>query len=293
MEERGRRSRPAGRPRGRPRARGSFDENRGRSALPRPVDLPRSDVEDEGEEPRLGGCVQKRELAIVFKRRRSRRKREPRRAVVASRCDHPMTEIKFGTSGWRAVLAEDFTFSNAAPCCRGDRARARGGWAGGQPRPGRLRHAVSRRTGLPRRPRASSPLRASDPSRRAPGPDPGPRVRDPATEGGRAVNFTASHNPPGTSASSFRSPTAHPRLPELTRRHREPRSRGSASWPAPGTARSRLRSRRLPTSRNWREGRGRRTSSEADPHFSLDFRYGTSAGFLDAYLEAPGRGSSG
>src|SRR4030042_5356004 len=29
-----------------------------------------------------------------------------------------MTEIKFGTSGWRGVLAEDFTFANARLVCQ-------------------------------------------------------------------------------------------------------------------------------------------------------------------------------
>ena len=30
-----------------------------------------------------------------------------------------MTEIKFGTSGWRGILAEDFTFANARLVCQG------------------------------------------------------------------------------------------------------------------------------------------------------------------------------
>ena len=29
-----------------------------------------------------------------------------------------MTEIKFGTSGWRGILAEDFTFANARLVCQ-------------------------------------------------------------------------------------------------------------------------------------------------------------------------------
>ena len=29
-----------------------------------------------------------------------------------------MTEIKFGTSGWRGILAEDFTFPNARLVCQ-------------------------------------------------------------------------------------------------------------------------------------------------------------------------------
>ena len=29
------------------------------------------------------------------------------------------TEIKFGTDGWRALIAEDFTFANVARCARG------------------------------------------------------------------------------------------------------------------------------------------------------------------------------
>ena len=30
-----------------------------------------------------------------------------------------MTEIKFGTSGWRGIIAQDFTFANARLVCQG------------------------------------------------------------------------------------------------------------------------------------------------------------------------------
>jgi len=30
-----------------------------------------------------------------------------------------MTKIKFGTSGWRGILADDFTFANARLVCQG------------------------------------------------------------------------------------------------------------------------------------------------------------------------------
>ena len=30
-----------------------------------------------------------------------------------------MTDIRFGTDGWRALIAEDFTFENVARCAQG------------------------------------------------------------------------------------------------------------------------------------------------------------------------------
>src|SRR5688500_20361127 len=33
--------------------------------------------------------------------------------------DRPMTKIKFGTDGWRAAIAEDYTFHNVRRCARG------------------------------------------------------------------------------------------------------------------------------------------------------------------------------
>ena len=29
------------------------------------------------------------------------------------------TKIRFGTDGWRAIIAEDFTFENVARCAQG------------------------------------------------------------------------------------------------------------------------------------------------------------------------------
>ncbi len=41
-----------------------------------------------------------------------------------------MTDIKFGTSGWRGILAEDFTFPNARLVCQAiaDYLTAAKGW---------------------------------------------------------------------------------------------------------------------------------------------------------------------
>ena len=37
-----------------------------------------------------------------------------------NRRDRPLTtDIRFGTDGWRALIAEDFTFENVARCAHG------------------------------------------------------------------------------------------------------------------------------------------------------------------------------
>jgi phosphoglucomutase len=128
------------------------------------------------------------------------------------------TEIKFGTSGWRAVMAEDFTFANVR--------RAVSGIA---------RYIVSQRPSgariiVGRDPRflgetfcsmANEILRAHGITplliaEAAPTPAISYAVTREHADG--AINFTASHNPPEYNGIKFSTPDGAPALPEVTRR---------------------------------------------------------------------------
>ena len=128
------------------------------------------------------------------------------------------TEIHFGTSGWRAVMADEFTFANVR--------RAVTGIAG---------YVVSQKpTGarviVGRDPRflgetfcamadeiliahGITPLLIADP---APTPAISHAVIREKADG--AINFTASHNPPEYNGIKFSTPDGAPALPEVTKR---------------------------------------------------------------------------
>ncbi|MCU1302406.1 MAG: phosphoglucomutase/phosphomannomutase alpha/beta/alpha domain [Candidatus Sulfotelmatobacter sp.] len=128
------------------------------------------------------------------------------------------TQIKFGTSGWRAVMAEDFTFANVR--------RALGGIA---------RYvAAQKKNGarliVGRDPRflgetfcsmaadilsahAITPVMVADP---APTPAFAYAVVQAKADG--VINFTASHNPPEYNGIKFSTPDGCPALPEVTKR---------------------------------------------------------------------------
>ena len=126
--------------------------------------------------------------------------------------------IKFGTSGWRAVMAEDFTFAN-------------------------VRRAV---TGIARyvaavKPRGAAVMVGRDPRflgetfvamaadilsvhgvtpRVIPEPAPTPAISWAVirTSSDGAINFTASHNPPEYNGIKFSTPDGAPALPDVTQR---------------------------------------------------------------------------
>jgi phosphoglucomutase len=128
------------------------------------------------------------------------------------------TQIKFGTSGWRAVMAEEFTFANVR--------RAVSGIA---------RYVVSQRPSgarviVGRDPRflgetfcsiaaevlsahGITPLLIAD---AAPTPAIAYAVIREHADG--AINFTASHNPPEYNGIKFSTPDGAPALPEVTKR---------------------------------------------------------------------------
>ena len=128
------------------------------------------------------------------------------------------TQIKFGTSGWRAVMAEEFTFANVRRAVRGI-----------------ARYVVSQK------PRRAKVIVARDPrflgetfcamaaeilSAHGVTPlviaeaAPTPAISFAVTQGKAdgAINFTASHNPPEYNGIKFSTPDGAPALPEVTKR---------------------------------------------------------------------------
>ena len=141
--------------------------------------------------------------------------------------EHMATQIKFGTSGWRAIVAEEFTFANVRRAVTGI-----------------ARYIVSEKPAgakviVGRDPRflgetfcslaadilgahAITPLVISDPV-----PTPAISYAVIRSEADGALNFTASHNPPEYNGIKFSTPDGAPALPEVTQ---EDRSADRGSW---------------------------------------------------------------
>ena len=127
------------------------------------------------------------------------------------------TQIKFGTSGWRTVMAEEFTFANVRRALHGI-----------------ARYVVSRRPEgakviVGRDPRflgetfcamaaeilasyGITPLVIAEPA-----PTPAISYAVIQSEADGAINFTASHNPPEYNGIKFSTPDGAPALPEATK----------------------------------------------------------------------------
>src|ERR1022692_3630940 len=127
------------------------------------------------------------------------------------------TQIKFGTSGWRAVMAEEFTFANVHRAVQGI-----------------ARYVVSQKSNgatiiVGRDPRflgesfvataadilsshGVTPLVIAEP---APTPAISYAVIQSKADG--AINFTASHNPPEYNGIKFSASDGAPALPEVTK----------------------------------------------------------------------------
>ena len=198
-----------------------------------------------------------------------------------------MTAIKFGTSGWRAVIADDFTFGNARRVVMAvARVLAEEGKAGEVVLVGYdTRFLAGRFAGQAAGILESKGFHAEMSDRPIPTPVLAFEIRRRQAAG--AVNFTASHNPPQYLGIKFSTSDGAPALPEITKRVEESlASLGDVDEPPAGPVATfdpvpAYLSDLASKVRTDDVGRGK-------PHFSLDFRYGTSSGFLDGYLEKTG-----
>lgn len=124
--------------------------------------------------------------------------------------------IKFGTSGWRAVIAEDFTFANVrlAAAAIAEHVRSR------NPKPVLIVAHDTRFFSEEFARTAAAILREHDVraqlcERAAPTPAIAYEIGRRKTDG--AINFTASHNPAEYHGLKFSGPDGGPALPEVTR----------------------------------------------------------------------------
>lgn len=128
------------------------------------------------------------------------------------------TQIKFGTSGWRAVMAEEFTFANVRRAVTGiaryvasQKPSAAKVIVGRDPRfLGETFCAIAAEVLTAH---GVTPLVIAD---AAPTPAIAYAVLRERADG--AINFTASHNPPEYNGIKFSTPDGAPALPEVTRR---------------------------------------------------------------------------
>ncbi len=129
-----------------------------------------------------------------------------------------LTQIKFGTSGWRAVMAEEFTFANVR--------RAVGGIARyvASQKPQGARVIVGRDPRFLGETFCSMaaeilsaqgiiPLVVAEPA-----PTPAFAYAVIQTKADGVINFTASHNPPEYNGIKFSTPDGCPALPEVTKK---------------------------------------------------------------------------
>ena len=199
-----------------------------------------------------------------------------------------LSPIRFGTSGWRAVIADEFTFANARRVITAiARVLAEDGRSGELVLVGFDTRFLAERfaaeaAGL----FAREGFRAEVSSRPVPTPTLAFEIRRRAAAGG--VNFTASHNPPRYLGIKFSTSDGAPALPEITQRIEE-RIGAMGEVAIPDGAKPPVSFDPVP---EYLAELGKKVSASdvarGGPHFSLDFRFGTSAGFLDAFLESAG-----
>src|SRR5450631_2280378 len=127
------------------------------------------------------------------------------------------TQIKFGTSGWRAVMAEEFTFANVRRAVNGiaryvksQRPRGARVIVGRDPR--FLGEAFCAMAADILGSYGITPLAIAE---AAPTPAISHAVIHQKADG--AINFTASHNPPEYNGIKFSTPDGAPALPEVTK----------------------------------------------------------------------------
>jgi len=210
------------------------------------------------------------------------------------------TQIKFGTSGWRAVMAEEFTFANVQRAVHGI-----------------ARYVASQKSNgakvkviVGRDPRflgetfcataadilssyGITPLVIAEP---APTPTISYAVIQSKADG--AINFTASHNPPEYNGIKFSTPDGAPALPEITQAIEREIAAFDANPQTPHTTKGEARSqsqsqsqsidpRRMYLSR-LREIVDLDVIKKAGVKVAFDPMWGAARGYSDAFLREAG-----
>jgi phosphoglucomutase len=198
-----------------------------------------------------------------------------------------VADIRFGTSGWRAVIAQEFTYDNARRVVSAiGKVLTAEGRGGGLVLLGYdTRFMADRFAADAARLLSAQGFACEIASRPIPTPALAFEIRRRKAAAG--INFTASHNPPQYLGIKFSTHDGAPALPELTKKV-EAQVAATPGVAAPPAA-------EIPAfdpARAYLEDlAGKVSAADAGrgaPHLALDFRYGTSAGFLDGFLEGSG-----
>src|SRR5689334_4459644 len=156
-----------------------------------------------------------------------------------------LTQIKFGTSGWRAVMAEEFTFANVQRAVRGIARYV----ASQKPQGARVivgrdpRFLGETFCSMAADILASYGVTPLVISEAAPTPAISYAVMREKADG--AINFTASHNPPEYNGIKFSTPDGAPALPEVTQRIESEIEKAGASPETSGKATAKVQRQAL------------------------------------------------
>jgi phosphoglucomutase len=192
--------------------------------------------------------------------------------------------LKFGTSGWRAVIADEFTFGNArrAVAAIADVLEV-------EHRGGLLLVGHDTRFLADRFAREAAQLLAERGYRvavsKGPVPTPALAFETIRRKAAGALNFTASHNPPKYLGIKFSSGNGAPALPEVTGKiEKRIGELGDVDRPADADVET------FDAAPEYLSALARIVGDASFSGFpvALDFRFGTSAGYLDAFFERAG-----
>jgi len=200
------------------------------------------------------------------------------------------TQIKFGTSGWRAVMAEEFTFSNVHRAVHGiaryvasqNSSRAKV-IVGRDPR--FLGESFCATAAGILSSYGVTPLVIAEPT---PTPTISYAVIQSKADG--AINFTASHNPPEYNGIKFSTPDGAPALPEVTKTIEAAIAAFDANLQAPRTTKAESQSidpRRMYLSR-LREIVDLGVIKKSGIKIAFDPMWGSARGYSDALLREAG-----
>src|SRR5450759_3032102 len=200
------------------------------------------------------------------------------------------TQIKFGTSGWRAVMAEEFTFANVQRAVHGiaryvasqksNRARV---IVGRDPR--FLGESFCATAADILSTHGITPLVIAEP---APTPTISYAIIQSKADG--AINFTASHNPPEYNGIKFSTPDGAPALPEVTQAIEREIAAFDANPQTPHTTKAEVQSidpRRMYLSR-LREIVDLDAIKKSGVKIAFDPMWGAARGYSDAILREAG-----
>jgi alpha-D-glucose phosphate-specific phosphoglucomutase len=201
------------------------------------------------------------------------------------------TQIKFGTSGWRAVMAEDFTFANVRRAVTGiaryvasQKPQGARVIVGRDPR--FLGETFCAMASEILSAHGITPLVASEP---APTPALSYAVIHNKADG--VINFTASHNPPEYNGIKFSTPDGVPALPEVTRKI-EAEIVAADSNRSEGTSAGSLKTQSLDPKPDYltrlRETVDLNTVRKAGLKIVFDPMFGAARGYSDELLRSAG-----